>query len=130
MKKRELLREIVPRSGVFGVLMNSGNRTSEAANVAEAARAMGQEVQIVGVSSERDIERAFATFASRKAVGLLVTTGVFFGDNKQHVIALAARYTLPAIYDRREFAANLKTAKAFGLAMPSKLLALADEVIE
>jgi putative tryptophan/tyrosine transport system substrate-binding protein len=107
-KKLELLREIVPRPGVFGVLMNSGNRTSEAeaANVAEAARAMGQELQIVGVSSEDDIERAFATFASRQAVGLLVTTGVFFGDNKQRIIALAARYTLPAIYDRREFAAQ------------------------
>jgi putative ABC transport system substrate-binding protein len=107
-KKLELLRELVPRSGTFGVLMNGGNQTSEAeaANVAEAAKAIGQEVQIVGVSSEGDIERAFATFAFLKAIGLLVTTGVFFGDNKQRIIALADRYTLPAIYDRREFTAQ------------------------
>ena len=57
----------------------------------------------MGASSEDDIERAFETFASEKVTALLVTTGVFFGDHKQRIIALADRYALP-IYDRREFA--------------------------
>ena len=105
-KKLELLRELVPRSGVFGVLMN---RTpvgeTEAGNVSAAAKAVKQEVHVVGASSVDDIERAFETFASEKVAAVLVTTGAFFGTNTQRIVALAARYSLPAIYDRREFTA-------------------------
>jgi putative ABC transport system substrate-binding protein len=103
-KKLELLRELVPRAGV--VLMNRGNLASEAEadNVAAAARAIGQEVQIVPASSEDDIERAFVTFSRGKITALLVATGAFFGDHKQSIVTLANRHALPAIYDRREFA--------------------------
>jgi putative ABC transport system substrate-binding protein len=106
-KKLELLRELVPRSGVFGVLMNRGNASAEteAANVSVAAKAVKQEVRIVGASSEDDIERAFDTFANEKVAALLVTTGQFFGNNTQRIVALAGRHALPAIYDRREFTA-------------------------
>jgi putative ABC transport system substrate-binding protein len=52
-----------------------------------------------------DIEHAFETFANEKVAAVLVTTGAFFGTNTQRIVALAARYSLPAIYDRREFAA-------------------------
>jgi putative ABC transport system substrate-binding protein len=106
-KKLELLRELVPRSGKIGVLMNPGNPTSEAEadNVSAAAKSVGQGVRVVGVSGEADIERAFETFASEKVAALLVTTGPFFGDHKERIVALADRYALPAIYDRREFAA-------------------------
>ena len=107
-KKLELLRELVPRSGIFGVLMNGGNPSaeSEADNVVAAAKTVGQEVHILGASSEDDIERAFATFASEKVTALLVTTGAFFGNHQQLIVALAGRHALPAIYDRREFAAG------------------------
>jgi putative tryptophan/tyrosine transport system substrate-binding protein len=105
-KKLELLRELVPRTGVFGVLMNRGNPASEAEadNVAAAAKSIGQDVQILPASSGDDIERAFETFSREKITALLVATGTFFGDHKQSIVALANRYALPAIYDRREFA--------------------------
>ena len=106
-KKLELLRELVPRSGVFGVLMNRGNPTSEAEvdAVAVAAKAVGQEVHVIGASSEDEIDHAFETFADKKVIALLVASGVFFGNHAQRIVALAARYALPAIYDRREFVA-------------------------
>jgi putative tryptophan/tyrosine transport system substrate-binding protein len=99
---------MVPRPGVFGVLTNPGNPSSEAEadNVTRAAKAVGQEARIVGVRNENDIDGAFETFSSEKVTALLVTTGVFFGDHKQRIVALAGRYALPAIYDRREFAAT------------------------
>jgi putative tryptophan/tyrosine transport system substrate-binding protein len=106
-KKLELLRELVPRSGVFGVLMNRGNPSAEAEadNVAAAAKLVGQGLHVLGASSEPDIERAFASFADKKVTALLVTTGAFFGNHQQEIVTLADRYALPAIYDRREFAA-------------------------
>jgi putative ABC transport system substrate-binding protein len=87
--------------------MNRGNPTSEteADNVSAAAKTVKQKVHIVGASSEDDIEHAFETFANEKVAALLVTTGAFFGNNTQGIVALAARHALPAIYDRREFAA-------------------------
>jgi ABC-type uncharacterized transport system substrate-binding protein len=39
----------------------------------------------------------------RKSPALLVTTGVVFGDHKQRIVALAGRYSVPAIYDCRQF---------------------------
>jgi ABC-type uncharacterized transport system substrate-binding protein len=114
-KKLELLRELVPRAGVFGVLVNIGNPTSETEgdNVAAAAKAIGQEVRIIPASSEDDIRRAFETFSREKITALLVATGAFFGDHKQGIITLADQYTLPAIYDRREFA-NLGGLVSYG----------------
>ena len=104
-KKLEILRELVPQSGVFGVLMNrTPAGETEADNVSAAAKAVKQQVHIVEASSVDDIERAFETFAGEKVAAMLVTTGAFFGTNTQRIVALAARYSLPAIYDRREFA--------------------------
>lgn len=103
-KKLELLQELVPRSGVFGVLTTrTPAAEAEVDNVSAAARTVDQGVRIVGASSVDDLEHAFETFADDKVAALLVTTGAFFGTNTQRIVDLAARYALPAIYDRREF---------------------------
>jgi putative ABC transport system substrate-binding protein len=105
-KRFELLRELVLRPGAFGVLMNrTPTGETEADNVSAAAKAIKQEVHIVGASSVDDIDHAFEAFANERVAALLVTTGAFFGTNTQHIVDLAARYSLPAIYDRREFTA-------------------------
>ena len=104
-KKLELLRELVTQSGVIGVLANRGNSSSEAEvdNVTNAAKRVGQQVHVLGADSEDEIERAFKTFADEHVAALLVATGVFFGDHRQRIVALAQRYALPTVYDRREF---------------------------
>ena len=67
-----------------------------------AAHAIGQQLVILDVSSERDIEPAFATFVQRGAGALLVGSGPFLTSNRERLVALAARHALPASYAVRE----------------------------
>ena len=48
---------------------------------------------------------AFATLVEQRAGALIVSTDPYLFGRRNQIIALAARYSLPTIYDRREFAA-------------------------
>jgi putative ABC transport system substrate-binding protein len=71
----------------------------------EAAVRMGVQLVVVRANSERDIETAFATFVQRRAEALLVGASPSFNNRRDRLVALAARYKLPTIYEWREFAA-------------------------
>jgi len=177
-KRLELLHELVPNAAVIGMLVNPNfpDAESQAKDVKEAARIIGQQVHIVNASSESDIDSAFASLVRLRVDALLVASDAFFLSHRDQIVALAARHALPTIYSVREFVfagglmiyapdlrdgyrqasiyvgrilkgakpsdlpvvqptkfdfvINLKTAKALGLEIPPKLLALADEVIE
>ena len=103
-KRLELLREIVPKATTIAVLVNPNNpeAVSERSDVQAAALAIGQQLLVLDVSSDRDIETAFATFVQRGAGALLVGTGAFFFSHREQVVALAARHALPASYAQRE----------------------------
>jgi putative ABC transport system substrate-binding protein len=103
-KRLELLRQIVPKATTIAVLVNpnSPEAVSERSDVQAAALAIGQQLLVLDVSSDRDIETAFATFVQRGAGALLVGSGAFFFSNRERIVALAARHALPASYAQRE----------------------------
>jgi putative ABC transport system substrate-binding protein len=70
----------------------------------DAARAINRQLIIARATTDADIDAAFATFAQEGAGALLVTADVLFASRREKLVALAARFKLPAIYSQREFA--------------------------
>ena len=92
----------------LAVLINPRNLAQAENQVSEiqaAARSVGQEVNILNAGTIRDINAAFATLAQMPAEALLVATDAFFFMRLAQFVVLAARYALPTLYSRREFAA-------------------------
>jgi putative ABC transport system substrate-binding protein len=103
-KRLELLRQLVPKAATIGVLVGPGmsNTVAERKDVEAAARAIGQELLVIGVDHDRDIEPAFATFVQRGAGALYVGSGPFTNSRRGRLAALAARHKLPASYNNRD----------------------------
>jgi putative ABC transport system substrate-binding protein len=104
-KRLELLFQIKPNARVIGVLINP-NRPGVEANSKElqaAADAIGRKLVFQNAGPEHAIDVAFARLAEQKVDALVVTADPFFNFRRPQVVALAARYAMPAIYQWREF---------------------------
>jgi len=103
-KRLELLRRLVPKATIIGLLVNPNNPDTEAERryVQAAAQAIGQQLLILDVTSDRDIESAFATFVQRGAGALLAGGGAFLNSHRERLVELAGRHALPASYGWRE----------------------------
>ena len=103
-KRLGLLRELVPNTTTIALLTNSDNPTSvlEATNVRTAAQAFGQQARLLNVSSERDIDDAFAVIVQNRIGALFVASDPLFFNYRDKLVALAARHAVPAIYADRE----------------------------
>jgi putative ABC transport system substrate-binding protein len=104
-KRLELLRELVPAAAVIAFLINPTNPVTESdtKDLQAVAGAIGQQVRILNASSESDLDAAFATLVEQRASALLVNNDAFFSSRHKQIVALAARYALPAIYYLRDF---------------------------
>jgi putative ABC transport system substrate-binding protein len=72
--------------------------------VQEAASTIKRQINIVHASTEAEIDAAISTLAQQGSVALLVAQDPFFGSRREQLVALAARYKLPAIYYQNEYA--------------------------
>src|SRR5262249_46922081 len=72
-------------------------------DVEAAARVLGLQLIALTASTEREMERAFATMAQKGGVALLVGVDPFFLERRDHIVALARRHAIPAIYPLRQF---------------------------
>src|SRR5262249_60934948 len=66
---------------------------------------MVQVLAIAPASNESEIDRAFARFEQRRPGALLVASDPFLDTRRDQIVALAARYGVPGMYERRDFAA-------------------------
>jgi putative tryptophan/tyrosine transport system substrate-binding protein len=105
-KRLALLQGLVPPAALIAVLLNPTNSNFQAQlqGVQEAARAVGQQLNILSASTERDIDTAFETANKSRVGALLVGSDPFFISRADQVVALAAHHAIPAIYEGREFA--------------------------
>jgi putative ABC transport system substrate-binding protein len=107
IKRLELLRELVPKAAVIAVLLNPRNPNAEtrSKDVGGAARTLGRQIRVLYATSERDLNTAFTTLVQQRIGALLVQSDPFFTNQRHQLVALAARYAIPAIYEQREYVA-------------------------
>jgi ABC-type uncharacterized transport system substrate-binding protein len=107
-KRLEILREGVPFAKSIAVLVNPTNPDPESKNatldVKAAARAVGQKIIILPASNELDFDPTFSKIVQEGCRALLVMADPFFNSRRAHLLALASRHAIPAIYEWREFA--------------------------
>jgi putative tryptophan/tyrosine transport system substrate-binding protein len=106
-KRLELLREVVPPDTIIVVLANPTNPNFEGQlrDLQAAARTIGQQILVATVETEDEIDAAFARLVQQRAGAILVNTDAFLFSRRNQLVALAKRYAVPAIFDRREYAA-------------------------
>jgi putative tryptophan/tyrosine transport system substrate-binding protein len=178
-KWMELLKEIAPRTARVALLFNPTTAPQlkfYMPSIKATASSVAVEVSDAPVHAKEEIEGVIAAQARIPGGGLIVMPDASNEPIRELIIALAARYGVPAIYYNRFFSEpgglisygelrvetfrpaagyidrilkgekpadlpvqaptkfeliiNLKTAKALGLTIPDRLMALADEVIE
>ena len=177
-KRLGLLRELMPQAKSIALLVNADNPESVTVNrdALKAAEASGVKVLILNANTERDIDLAYNSIHEEHADAVIVGTDPLYYIRRDQLVALAARYAVPAVYFLRDFVMagglmsygtsfadayrelgayagrilkgekpgdlpvlqptkfelviNARTANALGLAIPSGVLAIADEVVE
>jgi putative ABC transport system substrate-binding protein len=105
-KKLQLLHELVPTAAIIGLLVNPANPNNEirSKDMQAAARILGVELDFLRASTERDIDEVFANLVQARVGALAINPDPLFTARIEQLVALAARYSMPTIYNR-EFAA-------------------------
>jgi putative tryptophan/tyrosine transport system substrate-binding protein len=99
-KRLELLRELAPQAMTIAHLVNPNNSATQLniRNAQAAADRVGQRLVVVSARTAAEIETAFATMVREQTGGLLVGGDAYFNSRVDQLVALAARYRLPAVY--------------------------------
>ena len=105
-KRLGLLRELAPTAASIAVLLNPNNPTTETQrnDIQEAARTVGQKINVLHAGSDAELDAAFVTYGRLRSGALLVNADPSFVNRRDYIVALAARHAVPAIYEQRVFA--------------------------
>jgi putative ABC transport system substrate-binding protein len=104
-KRFGLLHAVVPQAAMIGVLLNPTfpSTANQLREMQAAAHTFGLQVIVMQASTDHDIDTSFASLVQHQADALLVGNDSFFNMRRDQLAALAARYSLPAIYSFPEF---------------------------
>jgi putative ABC transport system substrate-binding protein len=107
-KKLEMLKEVAPQITRAAVLFNPEQipQAGMLRAVEAVAPSVGVQFTAAAVRDAADIERAIDQFAREPSGGLVVLPSGATIVHRDLIIALAARYRLPAVYQYRQFVAD------------------------
>jgi ABC-type uncharacterized transport system substrate-binding protein len=105
-KQIGLLRELVSATTSMAFLMNPNNSGAVriASEAKDAAQSIWEQVHVLHARTASEIETAFATMAKEKDRALIVLPDAFLISQRDQIVALAARYAVPAMYQFRDYA--------------------------
>jgi putative tryptophan/tyrosine transport system substrate-binding protein len=107
-KRLSFLRELLPTISRVAVLWHPGafseSTIGEMLNeVAQAARTLDQQLQLVEVRSADEFDHAFTTMVRARAEALFQFPSTMLFNERRRIVDLAARHRLPAMFNAREF---------------------------
>jgi putative tryptophan/tyrosine transport system substrate-binding protein len=104
-KRLGLMRELLPKPGTiaFVVNPNSAAMPFQVQQMQAAAQALEQPLFIVNIGTEEQVDKAFGTMAEHNVAAIVYSANLLFQVISARLIALAARYRIPALYEWREF---------------------------
>jgi putative ABC transport system substrate-binding protein len=119
-KRLGLLHELVPKAAPISVLLNPTDPIAQETwkELLGTAGRLGVQLQALYAGTDREIDAAFTTLASKSGGALLVNADPFLFIRRAQITALAARHAVPAIYYDREFAVS-SGLMTYGTDLPS-----------
>ena len=105
-KRLELLCSMAPSARIVGLLLNPRFGTEPAAQLQQAAQTLSRDVVVQLVTTDAEIEAAFAALVKSGADVLVVQNDPFFDSRRSLIVALSSRHRLPGIFHIREFPAE------------------------
>jgi putative tryptophan/tyrosine transport system substrate-binding protein len=101
----ELLKQIVPGLTRAAVVRDPDITAGigQFAVIQSVAPSLGLEVIPISTREIAEIEPAIATYARSDNGGMIVTASASAAFHRELIVALAARYKLPAVYTQRDF---------------------------
>jgi len=113
------LHELRPGTARIGVLVDPKWPLTErfVSEVRDAASAVGQQIEVLHVSTGREIDTAFASLARNPMDALLVGPSPLIYNPRVQLVTLATYHRVPAIYPWRE-AAEIGGLMSYGTNIP------------
>ena len=104
-KRLGLLHELVPKAATIGFLWNPRFASAAANQLPDAqaaARALGLQLRALPASSTSELDAAFDLIGREQILALIVSADPFLDISRDRIIALAARHSVPTMYQFRE----------------------------
>ena len=121
-KRMGLLKEAIPKISRVAVLWHPdayGKRTAEGLlnETKSAALVLGWQFQLVAAENPSDLDVAFSAITAGSPDALVLLNSPMFYTEHKHIVDLAAKSHLPAMYAAREFA-DAGGLMAYGANLP------------
>jgi len=103
-KRLGLVRALLPKPGLIAFVVNPDNKSTplQVEEMQEAARAIRQQLVVLRAGSEDEVEAVFAAMAQQKVSAVQFGTTLLYQVINDRLVALAARYKIPASYEWRD----------------------------
>jgi putative tryptophan/tyrosine transport system substrate-binding protein len=102
-KHLQLVSEFVPQARTIALLVNPSSSNAETVLREVVANSRDKQLNVLKASSEAEIDSAFAGLSKSPAGAIIIGGDTFFTTRRDQIVALAARYAIPAIYSQGLF---------------------------